>query len=71
MLQVKYVAWFCLIFIFQNCFAETVEENDEEIDKEFLEILGTIEEESDDWFELFLLAIDEIEAEQFSQTNYD
>ncbi len=34
---------------------------DEELDEEFLEVLGSVEADGDEWFEIFLSIIDEAE----------
>jgi len=57
MSQARYVVGLCLIFIFQQSSAETnrseniLEKN--ELDEEFLEVLGSVEAEEDKWFEIF------------------
>lgn len=71
MLLDKCVIGLCLILIVQHSFAETLDKNEDELDGEFLEILGLIEEENEDWFEFFLSTIDEVEEEQLSETNYE
>ena len=66
----KYVFGVCLILIFQQSLAETddVSEDDEnELDEEFIEVLGLVEAE-EDWFDIFLSTIDAAEKEgQFAE----
>ena len=70
MLLVKCAIGFCLIVIVQYSFAETLDSTEDELDEEFIEILGSIEEDNEGWFDLFLSTIDE-EEEQLSETNYE
>ena len=37
---------------------------DEELDEEFLEVLGSVEANGDEWFEIFLSIIDEAEIDE-------
>ena len=37
---------------------------DEELDEELLEVLGSVEADGDEWFEIFLSIIDETEIDE-------
>ena len=71
MLLAKGVAGLCLTFFAQHSFAETNEPVDDELDQEFIEILGSIDDDDEDWFEYFLTTIDEAEEEQLTETDYE
>lgn len=49
----------------QQSFAETEKvpetSTGEELDEEFLEVLGSVDAEGDEWFEIFLSTIDEVD----------
>ena len=65
---VKCTTSICLIFILQQGLAETYDASqantDEELDEEFLEVLGSVEANGDEWFEIFLSIIDEAEIDE-------
>ena len=61
MLRLRCVSLFLLIFFVQPIWAE--ENDEEELDEEFLEILGSFEAEEDDWYDFFWSTIDETEEE--------
>ena len=37
---------------------------DEDLDEEFLEVLGSVEANGDEWFEIFISIIDEAEVDE-------
>ncbi len=59
MRRVNYVSLLCFLISLQNVFA--AEETTEDIDEDFLEILGSFETENedDDWHEVFWSTMDE------------
>ena len=67
MLLVRCATGLCLIFLLQQSLAETetVSEasTDKELDEEFLEIMGSVDVEGDEWFEIFLSTIDEVDED--------
>lgn len=67
MLLVRCATGLCLIFLLQQSLAETetVSEasTDKELDEEFLEIMGSVDVEGDEWFEIFLSTIDEVDKD--------
>ncbi len=60
MLRLNYVLVLCVIYIFQSVWAETVDDT-EELDEEFLEMLGSFEAEEEDWYDFFWSTLDEAE----------
>lgn len=73
---------FCLFFAVQPNLAESDDASEaykavdslqtkDEFDGEFLEVLGSIEAEEDEWFEIFLSTIDEAEEECITQSDYE
>ena len=58
MLRPNHVLALCFVIFFQPAWAETIE-GTEELDEEFLEILGSFEAEEDDWYDFFLSTMDE------------
>lgn len=62
MLRPNHVLAICFVFFIQSSWAET-NDVDEELDEEFLEILGSFEAEEDDWYDFFWSTIDETEPE--------
>lgn len=62
MLRPSYVLALCFVFYVQSNLAETIEV-DEELDEEFLEILGSFEAEEDDWYDFFWSTVEETEQE--------
>lgn len=53
----------CSLIFNQNVWAETENDSDE-LDEEFLEILGSFESEEDDWYDFFWSTIDETEQDE-------
>ena len=72
MLLVRCATGLCLIFLLQQSLAETEVVSEasvnEELDEEFLEVLGSIDAEEDEWFEIFLSTIDEVD-EDYPENN--
>ena len=62
MLRLRCVLLLLIVFFAQSIWAETYED-EEELDEEFLEILGSFEAEEDDWYDFFWSTIDETEEE--------
>lgn len=58
MLRHSYVFVLCLITFIQICWAESTI-SDEELDEEFLEILGSFEADEEDWYDIFWLTIED------------
>ena len=75
MLLVRYATCLCLIFSFQQGIAETENTTnnsiDEELDGEFLEVLGSVEAEEDEWFDIFLSTIDEANEDSTARAEYE
>ena len=61
MLRLNYGLALCFVFLFQPSWAE---EDAEELDEEFLEMLGSFEAEEDDWYDFFWSTIDETEQQK-------
>ena len=72
---VKYANGMCLILLLQQTFAATEEISGDvtadELDEEFLEFIGSVEAEEDEWFELFLSTIDEADEENITETEHE
>lgn len=72
MLLVRCATGLYLIFLLQQSLAETEVVSEasvnEELDEEFLEVLGSIDAEEDEWFEIFLSTIDEVD-EDYPENN--
>ena len=51
-----------MIFFTHSIWAESSDDN-EELDEEFLELLGSFEAEEDDWYDFFWSTIEETEQE--------
>ncbi len=64
----------CLILMLQHVYAETDETSesiDDDVDEEFLEVLGSIEADEDEWFDIFLSTIDEADEKYVTDTEYE
>lgn len=70
MLRHSYVLALCIVYIFQSAWAETVD-NAEELDEDFLEMLGSFEAEDDDWYDFFWSTIDESEQAETQNEEYE
>jgi hypothetical protein len=79
MLLARGAVVFCLFFAVQPNLAvsddasEAVDslQTKDILDAGFLEVLGSIEAEEDEWFEIFLSTIDEAEEEYITQSDYE
>ena len=70
MLRHNYVLVLYFILLTQLCWAESTT-NDEELDEEFLETLGSFNVDEEDWFEIFWTTIEDEaqEAEKYGKEN--
>ena len=75
MLRVRCAVVLFLICVLQLGLAETDEVSeatvDEELDEEFLEVIGAIEAEDDEWFDIFLATIDEADEVSTAEIAYE
>lgn len=70
MLRHNYVLVLYFILLTQLCWAESTT-NDEELDEEFLETLGSFNVDEEDWFEIFWTTIEDEaqDAEKYGEEN--
>ena len=70
MLRLNEVLIISMILFTHSIWAESSDDS-EELDEEFLELLGSFEAEEDDWYDFFWSTVEETEQENTTDVEYE